>query len=108
MAALFGVIAMSAAYVGARLATFLTGAIQLSLLAVVMLAAAISMFMNARRSAPEKSADRSDAPPASLRLLLPVAVCSTSRGDLWRGSPVSQCLEFLPARTWCGSCPSAC
>src|SRR3954470_23656267 len=33
-AALFGVVTMIAAYVGARLAVFLTGAIQLSLLAV--------------------------------------------------------------------------
>jgi uncharacterized membrane protein YfcA len=75
MAALFGVIAMGAAYVGARLASFLTGAIQLSLLAVVMLAAAISMFMNARRTTPESTADRPDPKAASLRLLIPVAIC---------------------------------
>ena len=74
-AALFGVIAMSAAYVGARLASLLTGAIQLSLLAVVMLAAAISMFNSARRTPSGKTAAPSDAGAASLRLLLPVAIC---------------------------------
>jgi hypothetical protein len=72
-AALFGVVAMIAAYVGARLATFLTGAVQLSLLAVIMLAAAISMFRNARRGA--SAAGVSEERPASLGLLVPVAVC---------------------------------
>jgi uncharacterized membrane protein YfcA len=71
-AAVFGVVAMIAAYIGARLAVFLTGAVQLSLLAIIMLAAAISMFMNARRSPSAVSAtDR----PASFKLLLPVALC---------------------------------
>ncbi len=71
-AAMFGVVAMVAAYIGARLAVFLTGAVQLSLLAIIMLAAAISMFMNARRSPSVVSAtDR----PASFQLLLPVALC---------------------------------
>ena len=71
-AAMFGVVAMVAAYVGARLAVFLTGAVQLSLLAIIMLAAAISMFMNARRSPSVVSGtDR----PASFKLLLPVALC---------------------------------
>jgi len=70
-AAMFGVVAMVAAYIGARLAVFLTGAVQLSLLAIIMLAAAISMFMNARRSPSVVSAtDR----PASFKLLLPVAL----------------------------------
>jgi uncharacterized membrane protein YfcA len=74
IAALFGVIAMSAAYLGARLASFLTGAIQLSLLAVVMLAAAISMFLNARRTPADRTTGRGDV-RASLRLLVPVAIC---------------------------------
>jgi uncharacterized protein len=71
-AAMFGVVAMVAAYIGARLAVFLTGAVQLSLLAIIMLAAAISMFLNARRTPSAVSAmDR----PASFKLLLPVALC---------------------------------
>jgi uncharacterized membrane protein YfcA len=72
-AALFGVVAMTAAYVGARLAAFLTGAVQLSLLAVIMLVAAVSMFRNARRA--ESAAEESEERPASLALLVPVAVC---------------------------------
>jgi len=71
-AALFGVVAMVAAYAGARLAHFLTGAVQLSLLAVIMLAAAISMYVNARR--PPAAPTRGEGRVASIRLLIPVAV----------------------------------
>lgn len=48
----FGVAAMIGAFGGARLARFLGGGTQLMLLAILMLAAAVSMFRNA--SAPEK------------------------------------------------------
>jgi uncharacterized membrane protein YfcA len=74
-AALFGVVAMTAAYVGARLAAFLTGAMQLSLLAVIMVAASISMFRNARRTPAPQTTAASEDRPTSLRLLAPVAVC---------------------------------
>jgi uncharacterized membrane protein YfcA len=74
-AALFGVFAMIASYAGARLAVFLTGAVQLSLLAVIMLAAAISMFLNARRVSSSETIATSGTAPASLRLLLFVALC---------------------------------
>lgn len=74
-AALFGMVAMTGAYVGARLAVFLTGAVQLSLLAAVMLAAAISMFRSARRAAPAQPAEDRSGRSMSLRLLLPVAFC---------------------------------
>lgn len=40
----FGLVAMAGAFAGARLGTLLTGATQLVILAVVMLAAAVSMF----------------------------------------------------------------
>ncbi len=40
----FGVLAMIGAFAGARLAVFLSGAVQLAILAVVMLAAALSML----------------------------------------------------------------
>src|SRR6476646_6302301 len=70
IAALFGVVAMAAACAGARLAHFLTGAAQLMMLAVIMVAAAISMFVNARR--PTTTERRQGA--ASLQLLLPVAL----------------------------------
>jgi len=74
-AAIFGVVAMIAAYAGARIATYLTGAVQLSLLAVIMLAAAISMFVNARRSGSGIAEVANAERPASLQLLLPVALC---------------------------------
>ena len=74
-AAIFGVVAMISAYIGARLAVFLSGAVQLSLLAVIMLAAAISMFRNSRRTPAAKTSAPSEERPASLRLLLPVALC---------------------------------
>jgi uncharacterized membrane protein YfcA len=73
-AALFGVVAMVAAYVGARLAHFLTGAVQLSLLAVIMLAAAISMYLNARRPPSPATPDRRGGRAASRQLLIPVAL----------------------------------
>ena len=71
-AAIFGVIAMAGAYAGARLAALVSARFQLVLLAVVMIAAAVSMFQSARR-------DRlAEAPPAhrpmSLGLLVPVAL----------------------------------
>ena len=53
VAAAFGVVAMIGSYAGARLAAYVSGAVQLALLAVVMLAAALSML---RRQAPERGA----------------------------------------------------
>lgn len=50
-ALVFGIIAMVGAFGGARLAVQVTGTFQLTLLAVVMLAAAVSMFRSARRDA---------------------------------------------------------
>lgn len=73
-AALFGIVAMTAAYAGARLAVFISGAVQLSLLAVIMLAAAISMFINARRPPSPRALEPSEGRPASLQLLLTVAL----------------------------------
>lgn len=46
----FGVVAMLGSYVGARMAAHVSGAVQLALLAVVMLAAAISMFRSKREA----------------------------------------------------------
>ena len=66
----FGPLAMVGAFAGARLAVFLTGAIQLALLAVVMLAAAGSML---RRSRGTRAEAETTAPPR-LALLVPVAL----------------------------------
>ncbi len=72
-AAPFGVVAMVGAYVGARLAVFIPGTLQLSMLAVVMVVAAVSMFRSARR-APSAPDAMDEAPwSMSLVLLLPIA-----------------------------------
>ena len=63
----FGGVAMVGAFAGAKLAAFLTGAVQLALLAVVMLAAGVSMLRGAR------GAD-AVAPAAPPRTALLVAV----------------------------------
>ncbi|MEO8561306.1 MAG: sulfite exporter TauE/SafE family protein [bacterium] len=63
----FGVLAMAGAFAGARLALHLSGAVQLALLALTMLAASISM-LRGRRDEPV-----SDASPR-VALLVPVAL----------------------------------
>jgi uncharacterized membrane protein YfcA len=63
----FGALAMLGAFAGAKLAVFLSGAVQLVLLSVVMLGAAMSMLRGARR----ESEDRT---PARHALLVPVAL----------------------------------
>ena len=50
-AVLFGVVAMAGAYLGARLAGLVSGAVQLATLGVVMLAAAVSMLAGGRDDA---------------------------------------------------------
>lgn len=65
---LFGTVAMGGAYLGARLAVFLTGAMQLTLLAVVMLAAAISM-LRSQRVAAARPAPLAGATVASGRMV---------------------------------------
>jgi hypothetical protein len=45
----FGIVAMLGAYAGARIAAYLTGKMQLVLLAIVMVAAALSMFRSSAR-----------------------------------------------------------
>lgn len=67
-AAWFGVLTMFGAFAGARLSVFLPGTAQLTLLAVVMLAAAASML----RRAPEFAAEDATAPRTAL--LVPVAL----------------------------------
>jgi hypothetical protein len=66
----FGPVAMVGAFGGAKLAPTLSGAVQLTLLALVMLAAAVSML---RGTAPSTAGGERDA-PARLALLVPVAL----------------------------------
>jgi len=62
-ALIFGVITMLGAYLGARLAVLFTGGLQLTLLAVVMLAAAASMFRSPRAEPTSRT-----VPPPTLPL----------------------------------------
>jgi uncharacterized membrane protein YfcA len=63
----FGALAMLGAFAGAKLAVFLSGGVQLALLAVVMLGAAVSMLRG-------NSRDAESPAPARLTLLVPVAM----------------------------------
>ena len=74
MAALFGVIAMAGAYAGARLSIFLSGSLQLALLAIVMLIAAVSMFRSARRDSRRVGSAAPEGRAIALGLLIPVAL----------------------------------
>ena len=67
VAAIFGAVAMLGTYLGARLAVFFSGAAQLALFAVVMLAAAAFML---RRGAAPAEAERAQAPPMALPLIV--------------------------------------
>ena len=73
-AALFGVIAMVGAYAGARLSVHLAGALQLALLALVMLASAVSMLRSSRRDAASGTVAASGERPIAIGLLMPVAI----------------------------------
>ena len=69
----FGVFAMCGAFAGARLARLLTGSVQLTLLASVMLAAAVTMYRSSRTGAVKAMPDASPrAMPVAL--LIPVAL----------------------------------
>jgi uncharacterized membrane protein YfcA len=70
-AALFGILAMVGAFVGAKLSVFLSGAAQLVLLAAVMVAAAVAMLWTRRGDRRER---REETSPARWPLLAPVAV----------------------------------
>jgi hypothetical protein len=68
-----GVPAMIGAFAGAKLAVLLTGAVQLALLALVMLAAAVSMLRGTRGLRRPDGEAEFDA-PARLAVLVPVAL----------------------------------
>jgi uncharacterized protein len=70
----FGVMAMTGAFAGARLARLLDGATQLTLLGTVMLAAAVAMFRSARAAEQAGSAANASAPALPTGLLIPVAL----------------------------------
>jgi uncharacterized membrane protein YfcA len=74
----FGVVAMAGAYVGAKLAAFVSGTAQLSLLAVAMLAASASMFRRSLR--PEAQADAAGGRDGGSRPGRPALVAITGLG----------------------------
>ncbi|HEU4643370.1 MAG TPA: sulfite exporter TauE/SafE family protein [Gemmatimonadaceae bacterium] len=67
----FALLAMTGAYAGARLAVLMSGATQLVLLAVVMLAAAASMLRGRRAGTSDSATAES---PSRLVLLVPAAI----------------------------------
>lgn len=73
-AGIFGAITMVGAYAGARLAGFLTGSTQLAIFAVVMLAAAVSMLLSARKDRRTADAPSADPRPIAFGLSIPVAL----------------------------------
>jgi uncharacterized membrane protein YfcA len=76
VAGIFGLVAMVASYGGARLASYISGGVQLVLLAVVICVAAAFMMRSAARGPPAADASRESAPgtPLSVVRLMPVAV----------------------------------
>jgi uncharacterized protein len=70
----FGAVAMCGAFLGARLGTVLAGAVQLSLLAIVMLLAAVFMFRSARQSEAVPVVASDAVPPMRAGLLVPAAI----------------------------------
>ena len=71
----FGAVAMAGAFAGAKLASFLSGTLQLALLAVVMLAAALSMLRGRRGDAADADqAARSARPHPALLVAVALGV----------------------------------
>lgn len=79
VALIFGVVAMLGAYLGARLAVFVSGAVQLGLLGAVMLAAAISML---RGRAPASDAEHANTARLEFRTLGPMLAVGLGVGVL--------------------------
>jgi uncharacterized membrane protein YfcA len=79
VALVFGVVTMTGAYLGARLAVFVSGTVQLGLLGAVMLAAAISML---RGRAPVDDGESSGAMEAELRKIGPMLAVGLGVGVL--------------------------
>ncbi len=70
----FGVIAMVGAFAGARAARLLSGGVQLALLAVIMLLAAMMMFRSAQRTPIDGGGSETHSRDMPVALLVPVAL----------------------------------
>lgn len=73
-ALLFGIIAMAGSFLGARLALFIPGAMQLTILAVVMLAAAASMLRPMRGGLPAEEGTPVSRQPLPLMQIIAVGL----------------------------------
>ena len=73
-AGLFGVMAMVGAFLGARIAVLMDGALQLALLAVIMLVAATMMFQSARSAPSSTESPDATVQPMRVGLLMAVAL----------------------------------
>src|SRR5687768_2599831 len=71
VALIFGGVAMVGAYAGARVGVLLPGDVQLALLAVAMLGAAVAMF---RRAARDEASPVGSAPPIGIRRVVVAAL----------------------------------
>lgn len=102
VALVFGPIAAAGAYLGARLAGFLSGAVQLSLFGAVMLAAAFFMFRN---DGPDEDCEKSSSDGSVGRLLLRFAAPGMGVGVLTGLVGVGGGFLIVPALVLLGEVP---
>jgi uncharacterized membrane protein YfcA len=74
LALVFGIVAMTGAYLGARVAQYVSGAMQLGLLAVAMIAAAVSMLRRRTPGDDGQCASQADRGARGLWLMLTVGL----------------------------------
>jgi uncharacterized membrane protein YfcA len=101
VALVFGLVAMVGAVAGARLALLLSGRVQLTLFAVVMLVASVFMFRGRRPAAADSGAP---TPPQRLRLL-PIALQAAGVGIVTGLVGVGGGFMIVPALTLLGGLP---
>ncbi len=102
VALVFGVVAMVGAVAGARLALLLSGRVQLTLFAVVMLVASVFMFRGRRPAAADDGG--APAPPQRLRPL-PIALQAAGVGIVTGLVGVGGGFMIVPALTLLGGLP---
>lgn len=101
VALVFGLVAMVGAVAGARLALLLSGRVQLTLFAVVMLVASVFMFRGRRPAA----ADDGGAPAPQRLRLLPIALQAAGVGIVTGLVGVGGGFMIVPALTLLGGLP---
>jgi uncharacterized protein len=102
VAFLFGVVAMVGSYLGARLGVLIRGAVQLALLAVVMLVAAVSMFRSSRR---DEACDDLTSPSRGTLALGPTILVGLGVGGLTGLVGIGGGFLIVPALVVLGKVP---